>query len=53
MDLKQALIEGHGLSEDEAKHVIKEMKLQIMDGEDPEEVLYQNGLEPDYIFEIL
>jgi hypothetical protein len=53
MNIKQALMEGQGLSEDEAKHAIKEMKIQVADGEDPEEVLYENGLEPDYIFEIL
>ena len=53
MNLNQALMEAQGLSEDEAKHAIKEMKIQIINGEDPEEVLYDNGLEPDYIFEIL
>ena len=46
-------MEGQGLSEDEANHLIKEIKIQVMNGEDPEEVLYENGLEPDYIFEIL
>lgn len=44
---------GQGLTEQEAKHSIKEMKLMVLEGEDPEEVLFENGLEPDYLFEIL
>jgi len=38
---------------DEADELIREMKIQVMDGEDPEELLYDCGLEPDYIFDIL
>ena len=53
MSLKEALMQGQGLTEKEAKHSIKEMKIMVLEGEDPEEVLYENGLEPDYIFEIL
>jgi hypothetical protein len=53
MSLKEALMSGQGLTEQEAKHSIKEMRLMVFEGEDPEEVLYENGLEPDYIFEIL
>ena len=45
---------GQGISSEDAEHLIKEMKLQVLlHGEDPEEVLYENGLEPDYLFEIL
>jgi hypothetical protein len=53
MSIKEALMQGQGLTEEEAKHSIKEMKIMVLEGEDPEEVLYENGLEPDYIFEIL
>lgn len=53
MTLKEALMSGQGLTEQEAKHSIKEMKIMVMEGEDPEEVLFENGLEPDYLFEIL
>ena len=53
MHLLKALMEGQGLTEQEAKHSIKEMKIMVMEGEDPEEVLFENGLEPDYLFEIL
>ncbi len=53
MSLKEALMSGQGLTEQEARLSIKEMKLMVLDGEDPEEVLYENGLEPDYIIDIL
>ena len=53
MNLKQALMEEQGLTEQEAKLSIKEMKLMVMEGVDPEEVLYENGLEPDYLVDIL
>ena len=37
-----------------ARELIAEAKQRIRDGEDPEEVLYEEfGLEPDYIFELL
>lgn len=53
MSLKQALIEGQGYSTQEAADVICEMKQRVSEGEDPEEILFEEGLEPDYIFEIL
>lgn len=53
MTLKEALMSGQGLTEQEAKHSIKEMQLMVMEGEDPTDVLFENGLEPDYLFEIL
>lgn len=37
----------------EAEEIIAEMKARVLDGEDPEEVLYDFGLEPDYVFDIL
>ena len=53
MNLKEALMSGQGLTEQEAKLSIKEMRLMVHEGEDPEEVLYENGLEPDYLVDIL
>lgn len=32
---------------------IQEMKKMVSDGEDPEEVLHDEGFEPDYIFDLL
>lgn len=34
----------------EALDLWQEMSQACRNGEDPEEVLYENGLEPDYIF---
>jgi hypothetical protein len=38
---------------DEAQEMIDEMRERVLDGEDPEELLYEIGLEPDYIFDII
>jgi hypothetical protein len=51
--LKQVLMHRDGLTSDEADELIAELSEQVYDGEDPEEVLYGIGLEPDYIFDIL
>ena len=41
------------LSESEALDLISEMQQAVLDGENPEELLYDYGLEPDYVFDIL
>lgn len=41
------------ISADDAQDIIDEMKEQVLAGEDPEEVLFNEGFEPDYIFDIL
>jgi len=47
-------MEGQDLTKEEAKSRILEMKQRIYnDNEDPEEVLYEEGLEPDYVFELI
>lgn len=54
MSLLKALMEGQDLTEKEATSRILEMKKRIYnDNEDPEEVLYEEGLEPDYVFELI
>ena len=54
MSLLKALMEGQDLSREEAKEIIQEMRKRVHeDNEDPEEVLYEEGLEPDYILDIL
>lgn len=53
MNLKMALMERDELTSDEADELIKELKDLVNDGEDPEEVLFDVGLEPDYILELL
>lgn len=42
-----------GFSKEEALEVFKEMREQVREGYDPEELLYEIGLEPDYIFGLL
>ena len=37
----------------EAREIIAEMRERVADGEDPEDVLYEYRLEPDYVFDIL
>ena len=53
MNLKQALIEEQGFTEQEAKLSIKEMKILVLEGKDPVEVLIDNELDPEYLVDIL
>jgi hypothetical protein len=53
MSLLQALMDTQELSKMEALEVINEMKERIVDGENPEEILFEEGLEPDYIFDLI
>ena len=52
-ELKAVLMRRDELSSDEADALIKEMREEIYEGADPEDVLYDAGLEPDYIFDLL
>jgi hypothetical protein len=52
--LKQVIMRRDGLSSQEADELIESAREQILEGEDPEEVLLNDfGLEPDYIFDLL
>jgi hypothetical protein len=52
MSLLEALVnQGHSVSD--AREIIQHMKAAIADGEDPEELLYAEGLEPDYVMDLL
>lgn len=53
MTLLQALMNGHNLTLLEASNVRKEMREEVLNGADPEEVLYEYGLEPDYIMDLI
>ena len=38
----------------DAEAMLEDAKQRVSDGEDPEEILYEDfGLEPDYIFQLL
>ena len=52
--LREVLMRRDGLSGDEADEMIEYAKSRVDDGEDPEEVLYEEFvLEPDYIQDIM
>ncbi len=53
MTLLEALI-SQGYEKADAKDLIREMRDRVLtDGEDPDEVLYEHGLEPDYVMDLL
>lgn len=52
--LREVLRRRDGLSKDEADELIEYAKSRVDDGENPEDVLYEEfGLEPDYIEDIM
>ena len=53
MNILAALV-NNGSAEDfpDAVLIVNEMNLRIVSGEDPQEVLEEYGLEPDYLFEL-
>lgn len=51
-DLEKALV-SQGHTPKEAEEIMREMVNNVFDGEDPEDILYSYGLEPDYVFDIL
>jgi hypothetical protein len=52
-DLKNYLLGRGDLTEEEVDELIEEMRDRVADGEDPEDVLYDEGIEPDFVFDIL
>jgi len=53
LSIVSTLMSGQGMTYEEAVEAKREMKQAVIKGQNPEEVLYENGLEPDYIFEIM
>lgn len=51
--LKTVLMERDDLTDEEAEEIIMEMKSRMYEGENPEELLFDEGLEPDYIFDLI
>lgn len=52
--LRQVLMRRDDLTGEEADQLIDDARQQVLDGEDPEEVLLNEfGLEPDYVFDLL
>lgn len=52
-NLKEVLMKRDEMTPEEADELISEMKERMYEGEDPEELLYEIGLEPDYVFDLL
>ena len=52
-DLHRAIMNRAGISFTEADEIFRKMKFRIDAYEDPEQVLLENGLEPDYMFDLL
>lgn len=52
-ELKEVLMRRDELTSEEADDIIEEMKERIYDEEDPDEILYDYGLEPDYFFDLI
>ena len=54
MTLVQALINNESAETiQEAHQIVNEMRNRVLDGEDPDDVLGDYGLEPDYVFDII
>lgn len=52
--LKEVLMRRDEMTSEEADEQIKDMRKEILeDGRDPEDVLYDVGLELDYIFDLI
>lgn len=52
-ELHRVLMHRDDCSFEEADVIVREMRQMVLEGDDPEDVLYAEGLEPDYIFDIL
>jgi len=51
--LKEVLMYRDRLTSEEAEDVIQEARVAVYEGDDPEEVLAELGLEPDYVFDLI
>ena len=53
MTLHEALMNRDSLTFAEADEIVTEMRTLVYEGFDPEDVLFDEGLEPDYVFDLL
>lgn len=52
--ITQILMRRDGMSREDARELIQELRQRVLEGEDPEELLHDElGLEPDYIWELI
>ena len=52
-ELEAVLMQRDGLTREEARKELEEMRKAVREGADPEEVLHGVGLEPDYVFDLI
>jgi hypothetical protein len=52
-ELEAIFMQRDNMTTEEAAERLEEMRQSVVDGMDPEEVLSGEGLEPDYIFDIV
>jgi hypothetical protein len=53
-NIKQVLIKRDGMTSQEADEEIKQLRQKVWDGENPEEILFNElRLEPDYIMDLI
>lgn len=52
--IEDILMSRDSMSRSEAEEMIRDAKVRVLQGEDPEEILLDDfGLEPDYVFQLL
>ena len=49
----EILMRRDRISKREAEEIVSDCRARIAEGEDPEEVMYDIGLEIDYIFDLI
>jgi len=52
-ELVKIFMERDKMTRTEAIEYVEDMRRRVWQGENPEEVLYEEGLEPDYVFELV
>jgi len=52
-DLHKAIMNRDDCSLEEADQIVCNMIQMVIEGADPEEVLWEEGFEPDYFFDII
>ena len=52
--IETTLMQRDGYTREEASEALREARKRVFEGENPEEILYEDfGLEPDYIFDLI
>ena len=53
-EVARILVQRDDMTPDEAMELLEEARERVRDGENPEEILYEDfGLEPDYIWDLI